>query len=147
MARHIRGPAPTQRSSRANMNRLTRGGVEDNLLRKHRRHLDRPLSTSIILEGSEVDNRIDEPLVLLAKGLISCASSLASTRQFVVPDDTAFRIRLDETLTSTDSSCAAQFGLTRRTIPSSRGRAAANNPSFWIKSVHFAHTGTKQEGF
>jgi hypothetical protein len=83
MARHIRSPVPTQRSSRANMNRLMRGGVEDNLLRKHRRHLDRPLSTSIILEGSEVDNGIDEPLVLLARGLISCAPSLASTRQFV----------------------------------------------------------------
>ena len=45
--------------------------------------------------------------VLMANALL-----LASTENFVVPNDTAFRIRLDDTLTSTDSRVGDPFSAT-----------------------------------
>src|SRR5246127_220161 len=49
---------------------------------------------------------------LLAEVLIASALLLASTENFVVPNDTAFRIRLDDTLTSTDSRVGDPFSAT-----------------------------------
>ena len=47
-------------------------------------------------------------------GLIVLASlpSPASTSEFHIPDDTALRIRLDDTLTSTDSQVGDPFSAT-----------------------------------
>jgi len=50
--------------------------------------------------------------LLLAGVLMVSALLLASTENFVVPDDTAFRIRLDDTLTSTDSEVGDPFSAT-----------------------------------
>lgn len=50
--------------------------------------------------------------LLLAGVLTASALLLASTENFVVPNDTAFRIRLDGTLTSTDSKVGDPFSAT-----------------------------------
>ena len=52
--------------------------------------------------------------VALFAGLIPIASllSLASTARFAVPEDTALRIRLDDTLTSTDCQVGDPFSAT-----------------------------------
>ena len=50
--------------------------------------------------------------ILLALVAMVSSSSLASTPNFVVPDDTALRIRLDDTLTSVDSSVGDPFSAT-----------------------------------
>ena len=50
--------------------------------------------------------------LLLAGVLMASALLLASTENFVVPNDTAFRIRLDDTLTSTDSRVGDPFSAT-----------------------------------
>jgi hypothetical protein len=52
--------------------------------------------------------------VSLAMGLLMIASStaLASTPGFAVPEDTALRIRLDDTLTSVDSEVGDPFSAT-----------------------------------
>jgi len=42
----------------------------------------------------------------------ACAFSLASARDFIVPEDTALRVRLDDTLTSTDSQVGDPFSAT-----------------------------------
>ena len=44
--------------------------------------------------------------------LMASTLSVASTENFVVPNDTAFRIRLDDTLTSTDSRVGDPFSAT-----------------------------------
>ena len=48
----------------------------------------------------------------LAVAAMGCILSLASTGTFMVPDDTALRIRLDDTLTSTDSQVGDPFSAT-----------------------------------
>jgi hypothetical protein len=50
--------------------------------------------------------------LLLAGVLMANALLLASTENFVVPNDTAFWIRLDDTLTSTDSKVGDPFSAT-----------------------------------
>jgi hypothetical protein len=50
--------------------------------------------------------------LLLAGALTANVLVLASTENFVVPNDTAFRIRLDDTLTSTDSEVGDPFSAT-----------------------------------
>jgi len=50
--------------------------------------------------------------VLLAVAILGCSFSPASTRDFIIPDDTALRIRLDDTLTSTDSQIGDPFSAT-----------------------------------
>ena len=50
--------------------------------------------------------------LLLAVVAMVSAPLLASTANFVVPDDTALRIRLDDTLTSTDSQVGDPFSAT-----------------------------------
>ena len=50
--------------------------------------------------------------LLLAGVLMASALLLASTENFVVPNDTALRIRLDDTLTSTDSKVGDPFSAT-----------------------------------
>ena len=50
--------------------------------------------------------------VLLAVVVMVSAPLLASTANFAVPDDTALRIRLDDTLTSTDSEVGDPFSAT-----------------------------------
>jgi hypothetical protein len=50
--------------------------------------------------------------VLLAVVVMVSAPLLASTPNFAVPDDTALRIRLDDTLTSTDSEVGDPFSAT-----------------------------------
>jgi hypothetical protein len=50
--------------------------------------------------------------LLLAEVLMAGALLLASTENFVVPNDAAFRIRLDDTLTSTDSKVGDPFSAT-----------------------------------
>jgi hypothetical protein len=49
---------------------------------------------------------------LLGLAVIGCTFSLASTGPFIVPDDTALRIRLDDTLTSVDSQVGDPFSAT-----------------------------------
>ncbi|HWO32574.1 MAG TPA: hypothetical protein VNO32_27575, partial [Candidatus Acidoferrum sp.] len=50
---------------------------------------------------------------LLLTGVLMASTLLfASTENFVVPNDTAFRIRLDDTLTSTDSKVGDPFSAT-----------------------------------
>jgi hypothetical protein len=49
---------------------------------------------------------------LTVAAVIACAFSLASARDFIVPEDTALRIRLDDTLTSTDSQVGDPFSAT-----------------------------------
>jgi hypothetical protein len=49
------------------------------------------------------------PLVL---AVIAASSVLASSLRFEIPDDTAFRIRLDDTLTSVDSQVGDPFSAT-----------------------------------
>src|SRR5260221_107223 len=49
---------------------------------------------------------------LLAVVVVMSAPLLASTANFAVPDDTALRIRLDDTLTSTDSEVGDPFSAT-----------------------------------
>jgi hypothetical protein len=49
---------------------------------------------------------------LLAVVVMVSAPLLASTANFVVPDDTALRIRLDDTLTSNDSQVGDPFSAT-----------------------------------
>ena len=44
--------------------------------------------------------------------VLASSSLLASTENFIVPDDTALRIRLDDTLTSIDSEVGDPFGAT-----------------------------------
>lgn len=48
----------------------------------------------------------------LQLGVIACTVVLASTQSFFVPDDVAFRIRLDDTLTSVDSEVGDPFSAT-----------------------------------
>ena len=50
--------------------------------------------------------------LLLAGVLMASSLLLASTQNFVVPNDTAFRVRLDDTLTSTDSEVGDPFSAT-----------------------------------
>jgi hypothetical protein len=50
--------------------------------------------------------------LLLAGVLMASTLLLASTENFVVPNDTAFRIRLDDTLTSSDSKVGDPFSAT-----------------------------------
>jgi hypothetical protein len=50
--------------------------------------------------------------ILLAGVLLASTLLLASTENFVVPNDTAFRIRMDDTLTSTDSKVGDPFSAT-----------------------------------
>jgi hypothetical protein len=50
--------------------------------------------------------------LLLALALILAYPLLGSTQNFTVPDDTALRIRLDDTLTSTDSEVGDPFSAT-----------------------------------
>ena len=50
--------------------------------------------------------------LLLAGVLIANALLLAATENFVVPNDTALRVRLDDTLTSTDSRVGDPFSAT-----------------------------------
>ena len=50
--------------------------------------------------------------ILLTLVAMASSSSLASTPNFVVPDDTALRIRLDDTLTSVDSNVGDPFSAT-----------------------------------
>jgi hypothetical protein len=50
--------------------------------------------------------------LLLGLAIIPGVSSLASTPNFDVPEDTAFRIRLDDTLTSVDSQVGDPFSAT-----------------------------------
>ena len=50
--------------------------------------------------------------ILLTLITIATVGLLASTPNFVVPDDTALRIRLDDTLTSVDSSVGDPFSAT-----------------------------------
>src|SRR5229473_6036896 len=50
--------------------------------------------------------------VLMAVAVIVGAFSLLSARDFIVPDDTALRIRLDDTLTSVDSEVGDPFSAT-----------------------------------
>src|SRR4029077_11862012 len=49
---------------------------------------------------------------LLAAVVMVSAPLLASTANFAVPDDTALRIRLDDTLTSNDSEVGDPFSAT-----------------------------------
>jgi len=49
---------------------------------------------------------------LLAVVVMACVPLLASTANFAVPDDTALRIRLDDTLTSVDSKVGDPFSAT-----------------------------------
>jgi len=51
-------------------------------------------------------------LVGLVLGLIMISSAVASSLHFAVPEDTALRIRLDDTLTSSDSEVADPFSAT-----------------------------------
>jgi hypothetical protein len=51
-------------------------------------------------------------LALAGVAVIACTFSVASARDFVVPEDTALRIRLDDTLTSTDSQVGDPFSAT-----------------------------------
>lgn len=44
--------------------------------------------------------------------LLACLPSLASTASFLVPEDTALRVRLDDTLTSVDSQVGDPFSAT-----------------------------------
>ena len=50
--------------------------------------------------------------LLVAGVLMASALLLASAENFVVPNDTAFRVRLDDTLTSTDSRVGDPFSAT-----------------------------------
>lgn len=50
--------------------------------------------------------------LLLGLAIVASTSSLASTSNFHVPEDTALRIRLDDTLTSTDSQVDDPFSAT-----------------------------------
>ena len=50
--------------------------------------------------------------VVLAVAVIVGTFSLLSARGFIVPEDTALRIRLDDTLTSTDSQVGDPFSAT-----------------------------------
>ena len=50
--------------------------------------------------------------VLVALVIIASSTLLASTQSFSVPDDVALRIRLDDTLTSTDSQVGDPFSAT-----------------------------------
>lgn len=52
------------------------------------------------------------PGLLLAVAVMVSAPLLASTPNFAVPDDTALRIRLDDTLTSNDSQVGDPFSAT-----------------------------------
>ena len=49
---------------------------------------------------------------LVGVAAIAGTISLASARDFIVPEDTALRIRLDDTLTSTDSQVGDPFSAT-----------------------------------
>ena len=49
---------------------------------------------------------------LIGLVIIAGTSSLASTSTFAVPEDTALRIRLDDTLTSVDSEVGDSFSAT-----------------------------------
>jgi hypothetical protein len=51
-------------------------------------------------------------VVALAAAVVACTFSLASPTNFIVPDDTALRIRLDDTLTSTDAQVGDPFSAT-----------------------------------
>src|ERR1700750_1651728 len=70
------------------------------------------MSMALSLERSLV-SKIAGSVALLV-GLIPIAglSSPASTASFAVPQDTAVRIRLDDTLTSTDSEVGDPFSAT-----------------------------------
>ena len=50
--------------------------------------------------------------VLLTVAFMACSYSFASAGDFIVPEDTALRIRLDDTLTSTDSQVGDPFSAT-----------------------------------
>src|SRR6266436_6806851 len=53
-----------------------------------------------------------DSIVLLAVAVIVGTFSLLEARGFIVPEDTALRIRLDDTLTSTDSQVGDPFSAT-----------------------------------
>ena len=50
--------------------------------------------------------------LIMAIGIVAYAQLTASTNNFTVPDDVAIRIRLDDTLTSTDSEVGDPFSAT-----------------------------------
>ena len=50
--------------------------------------------------------------ILLTLVAVASSSSLASTPNFAVPEDTALRVRLDDTLTSADSEVGDPFSAT-----------------------------------
>ena len=54
----------------------------------------------------------ENSIVLLAVAVIVGTFSLLAARGFIVPEDTALRIRLDDTLTSTDSQVGDPFSAT-----------------------------------
>jgi len=49
---------------------------------------------------------------LIGVAIIACTFSVASARDFIVPEDTALRVRLDDTLTSADSQVGDPFSAT-----------------------------------
>jgi len=49
---------------------------------------------------------------LMGVATIACTFSVASARDFIVPEDTALRVRLDDTLTSADSQVGDPFSAT-----------------------------------
>ena len=54
----------------------------------------------------------ENSIVVLAVAVIVGTFSLLAGRGFIVPEDTALRIRLDDTLTSTDSQVGDPFSAT-----------------------------------
>lgn len=62
--------------------------------------------------GKSLVLKVAAAFSLLGLVIITDASSLASTQNFDVPEDTALRIRLDDTLTSVDSEVGDPFSAT-----------------------------------
>lgn len=56
--------------------------------------------------------RKNAKLIVLVGVAIACTFSVASASDFIVPEDTALRIRLDDTLTSVDSEIGDPFSAT-----------------------------------
>jgi hypothetical protein len=70
------------------------------------------LSMSVGLKRSLVSKVIPGVSLVLGLIMIATLSALASTATFEVPEDTALRIRLDDTLTSEDSQVGDPFSAT-----------------------------------
>jgi hypothetical protein len=60
---------------------------------------------------NQLNKHFLKPIVELAALLVACTFS-ASASDFLVPEDTALRVRLDDTLTSTDSRVGDPFSAT-----------------------------------